>query len=378
MAGAMLAGCVKNESVITGDGSSERIAFDAPVVTIPTKATEIVSNYPKDKDFGVFAIKTADEIGVPNSAADATGTAYMDNVRCVANSTETPEYWKPEDRVYYWPKTGYLTFGAYAPHATNTTTAPATEWNAFSGFEFNDFTVNATSADQYDLLYSDPAYDKTKTSVVTDDPYDGVTLVFNHALSSIVFTVSAQPTGNDDKIYITNITVKNVYEKGDFNQNYYVDGGQKGTAAWTVKGGLVNYTVFSGEKLLGTAEEPINGSLENDATADTPDTDGKRRSDLILMPQNLAKGEGRASDATVEITYEIKNKDGIKTAEETVPFNLAVKNGGSRSYAWEMGKRYIYHISIGLEQIYFNPTVTPWEEVEGEVTVDTSDVVSEI
>jgi len=31
--------------------------------------------------------------------------------------------------------------------------------------------------------------------------------------------------------------------------------------------------------------------------------------------------------------------------------------------AWEMGKRYTYTITIGLEKIYFSPEVTEWVDV---------------
>ncbi len=374
LAGAALAGCVKNEEVATNDGSPKRITFDAPVVTIPTKATEIKDDYPNDWDFGVYALHTQNEIGLPISTTTVAGDMYMNNEQCVANKTaagETPDYWAPKDRNYYWPKNGYLTFAAYAPSkvADLWPTGAEVAWNAVDGFTFTDFTVDATPDNQIDLLYSAPVYNKKKTDMVTNQPYDGITIQFKHALSSIVFTAKTDDGAyGNDKISITNITVNNVYGKGDFAQNYYV-GGTTGTAAWTVKGGLENYTVYDGTGVELTATEaPINGTVDIAA--------GKSRSDLILMPQNLAAADRAAGspDATVDITYKITYANG-ETTSEKVTFKLAVKDNdsdtdGDPQYVWEMGKRYTYHITIGLNKIYFNPTVDVWTPVAGEVVGD--------
>ena len=43
----------------------------------------------------------------------------------------------------------------------------------------------------------------------------------------------------------------------------------------------------------------------------------------------------------------------------------------SHDHEWKMGKRYNYHITFGLNEIYFAPSITDW--VDYDVTVPTID-----
>ncbi len=369
----MLAGCVKNEPIAKDDGSPERITFDAPVVSVPTRATEIYGNYPRDKDFAVWALYHPMEYN-----ANYAYSVYMTNVRRIADDVTNPTQWAP-DTDYYWPKNGYLTFAAYAPSEVTAT------WNE-NGFTFTDFEVKDTPDDQIDLLYSDRQYDKHSTDMVTDTPYDGVTIPFKHALSSIVFKV--QTTGvssNATVIKLTGITVTNVVKKGTFAQNLTANReGDSNKPTWDIDAANQDnvedfYTVFSSTdgQLITSEEAFVNGAVDGEnekyGTANPPATpntieannDGKRRNDLIVIPQNLDRDGD--DDVSVFIEYTIQNGD-----EAAVPqghtFKLAVENqGAGLTNTWEMGKRYIYHIVIGLDKIYFNPQVTNWEEVIDDV-----------
>ncbi len=373
MAGAALAGCVKNEPIAKDDGSPERITFDAPVVSVSTRATEIFGSYPGDKDFAVWALYHPMEYN-----ANSAYSVYMTNVRCIADDVTNPTKWAP-DTDYYWPKNGYLTFAAYAPSEVTAT------WNE-NGFTFTDFEVKDTPDDQIDLLYSDRQYDKHSTDMVTDTPYDGVTIPFKHTLSSIVFKV--QTTGvssNATVIKLTGITVTNVVKKGTFAQNLTANReGDSNKPTWDIDAANQDnvedfYTVFSSTdgQLITSEEAFVNGAVDGEnekyGTANPPATpntieannDGKRRNDLIVIPQNLDRDGD--DDVSVFIEYTIQNGD-----EAAVPqghtFKLAVENqGAGLTNTWEMGKRYIYHIVIGLDKIYFNPQVTNWEEVIDDV-----------
>ncbi len=403
MAGAALAGCVKNEEMVKSDTSPERITFDAPVVSIPTRAEEIYGNYPANKDFAVYALYHESQYD-QNSFSAATSSMYMQNVKCVADNTTTASYWAPE-KVYYWPKNGYLTFAAYAPVLTSGVT-----WNA-NGFTFTDFTVNDTPDDQIDLLYSKRLYDKQKSNEVENQPYNGITIPFEHALSSIVFMAKTEADytvkKDDDSvdgskstvIKLTGITVNKVVKKGTFNQNLLAaktgdsdtntDTDTDNEPAWMVEAtnNLKDYTVYSstaGSELeLSNTEQYVNGAVDgNDETygtsnppatpngTDNVNNDGKRRSDLILIPQNLKRGDGNDDKVTVTIKYTIKTGTADAIDQEST-FQLAVapeNEGSDATYKWEMGKRYIYHIVIGLDKIYFNPQVTNWEDKTGIAT----------
>ncbi len=380
LAGSALAGCVKNEPIAEDDGSPEPITFDAPVVSVPTKAEEIVGNYPGDRDFAVFALyHTGDFVSYTGSSL------YMDNVQCKADNTTAPTTWNPET-TYYWPKTGKLTFAAYAP-AQVEKDKQTVSWDA-NGFHFTDFTVAGTSLDdpndanddpkavapagQYDLLYSGRVYNVTKNSsdkIATNNPYSGVTILFKHALSSIVFAAKTKETYDNTTIEITGIKVNNVVSKGTFDQHFTYDTTKKEeteAAKWTVSSGAAdvkNYVVF--EKKEGAASKILSSTTETYFGATTAAANGKRSSDLILIPQKLDEN-GR--EVTVTVNYTITHTENGITSVDPVSasFNLAV--GGetdAKTYEWEMSKRYTYHIHVGLDKIYFNPTVAEWADETG-------------
>jgi len=352
-ASAALVGCVKNEPNVKGDGSPAPITFDAPVVNIPTKATEIVSNYPTDKDFAVFALYYSG--GTYTNYAE--GVVYMDDVTCTKQDANN--YWAPA-KNYYWPKNGTLTFGAYAPSTVDAV------WDA-QGFKFDNFTVKENAAEQFDLLYSGRVFDQTKANNVTSEPYDGITILFKHALSSINFMVKHDDTDYTADGYtlkITKITVKNVYGAGSFAQGLKDEKEATPTedAKWTVSGDATNYVVFDGTTTAYTLTNTpayINGAVDAN--------NGTRRSDLILMPQVL-KQEGADAGVTVEIQYNIEHTvEGNTTViaqTATVDLSSGFKENNAADHtAWEMGKRYTYTITVGLDKIYFNPTVQDWTDI---------------
>ena len=386
MAGAALAGCVKNEPIASSDGSPGRITFDAPVVNVLTRAEEIFGNYPGTKEFAVYALYHLNAYGETAFTA-ATSAVYMTNVTCAADNTTTPTQWAPETTDYYWPKNGYLTFAAYAPAMTavsaeDTGTAVGVKWGA-TGFTFQNFTVEDEPTQQIDLLYSGRVYDQNKSSMATaGQPYKGVTIPFKHALSSIVFMAKTAATYQDATIKLTGIKVNNVVKKGTFVQNLTADkAGGTNVPAWTLNAAITenvkdSYAVFSSTdgKVLTDAAVYVNGAVdgENESYGDgsnppadpAASNDGVRRSDLIVIPQDFSRGDGETDKVTVTIEYTIQN--GTETpVPQTHTFQFASVNQGQPD-AWEMGKRYTYNIVIGLDKIYFNPQVTNWADVQGD------------
>ena len=95
-------------------------------------------------------------------------------------------------------------------------------------------------------------------------------------------------------------------------------------------------------------------------TNTTAATNGLRATDLILLPQNLA-------GVTLRVEYTIKNSDaGSQELAQIAELPLSTTNVA----AWEMGKRYIYNIIIGLDTIYFEPYVQDWVDVDmGNLTI---------
>ncbi len=383
LAGTMLAGCVKNEEAVKSDSSPARITFDAPVVSVPTRADEISNSYPTNKDFGVYARCHVGDFTDFNAT-----TSYMDNVQCTykghtitvpSGETAPSDYWAPA-QAYYWPKTenSKLTFGAYAP-SSNATEWPSAQvaWDE-NGFKFTDFKVNDTPTSQIDLLYSARIFNKTKANNQTDvNPtnYDGIQIPFKHALSSIVFTARAL---NANTVKLKSIKVKNIYSKGTFNQGLtHSSTGDTESAGWSNYSEPQEYAIYTasaGDNSALTAD--VNNPKTFNSTGAA--TGGVRKSDLIVLPQNLDKtgratgyalntGETEKQDAIVTVTYQIYNGSAWSEDQEST-FGLATGSAANPVYTWDMGKRYTYNISIGLYEIYFAPTVENWNPEDGLLT----------
>ena len=366
LAGAALVSCTKNDPAVNEE--QQLITFASPVVSLNTKsATEVWNNYPTAEiyNFAVWAKYFVD--GSYGNDAYKTGTyktwdagqTYMNEV-VVKYGNNT---WAPAQN-YYWPKNGSLTFIAYAP----TNIQAITDVNG-NGIQITGHTVATNPKDQLDILFSERAYNKQMVDDDTvaegttgsqpgnaNDPYTGVHLSFKHALSSILFNIK---TKEDYSTASTTITLKKIevhqaVSKGSFNQNLADKNGATTTdadataPAWTFDTTPVraNYVVdkTADIKLSTTAYYPTG------ITNTTAATNGLRATDLILLPQNLA-------GVTLRVEYTIKNSDaGSQELAQIAELPLSTTNVA----AWEMGKRYIYNIIIGLDTIYFEPYVQDW------------------
>ena len=376
LAGAALVSCTKNDPAVNEE--QQLITFASPVVSLNTKsATEVWNNYPTAEkyNFAVWAKYFVD--GSYENDAYKTGTytnwaagqTYMDEVVVkFGNNT-----WAPAQN-YYWPKNGSLTFIAYAP----TNIQAITDVNG-NGIQITGHTVATTPKDQLDILFSERAYNKQKVDDDTvangttgslpgdaNDPYTGVHLSFKHALSSILFNIK---TKEDYSTASTTITLKKIevhqaVSKGSFNQNLADKNGATTTdadataPAWTFDATPVraDYVVDNTADIILSTTVHYPAGITNATAA----TNGLRATDLILLPQDLA-------GVTLRVEYTIKNSD--KGSDEL--YQIAeLPLGTSAVAAWEMGKRYIYNITIGLDTIYFEPYVQDWVDVDmGNLTI---------
>ena len=339
--GIVLSSCVKNEPANTFGASDAKITFEAPAVGATTRAIpgEIDNSaaYPVDEKFNVWGWY---------HEGDYTNFAALTNYMTQANGkpimvAKEGNTWAPATD-YFWPKTGKLTFAAYSP-----ADAAGTFTHTAQGLQIEGFTVPAVGA-QYDLMYSDRAYNRTSSdnnySGSATNTYDGVDIVFHHALSSIVFKVGTKEnysTGADIDFKIKSITIKNVYGAGDFNETL-TDGTTTRTPAWRATGNAdAHYVAFTGNFAV-----PEDGATYTEPTG---------AADLILLPQSF---EGNDA-AVVEIAYTYETAaSGEIAATET----FILKNS-TNAKTWEPNKRYTYRILFGLDKITFAPIVENWEDV---------------
>ena len=344
MAGAALVSCTKNESVETPE--QDVITFAEPVTALNTKAVEIGAKYPESQNFSVFAHYYTEAEGGYTKFAD--GDIYMDDVETAYNSDINGWDSKtgPSNINYYWPKQGTLTFAAYSPSVVNA------KYDA-EGIHFEDFTVDTDCTKQFDLLYSERAYDKTKADMVKDKPYSGVELKFNHALSSILFTVKTDEDYSSDnfEIILKKLSIKNVSSKATFNQKLD-DAKNAVTASVAGNFGWGTYNINETEYVAYEAAQTLTNVLAytNNIKVTNPRENDVNNTNLILIPQTWP-------DRQLYIEYQIVNKNVTPNTvvDQTATFDL--------TSPWERGKRYVYNLTFGFDKIYFDPVVTEWDEV---------------
>lgn len=335
------------------------IHFNNPAVSSLTRSIgEIQTSYPQDETFNVYALWTQGDYSLWGD-----GTLYMDNIKVVnqplLGEVGDKSGWAPE-QDYYWPKTGKLTFAAYSPsraaqHGTITYDGAGLKIDNFviRPDGYNSTTDAQSTTAQYDLLYSVRTYDCTSsTGGMT---YNGVDIHFKHALSSVQFTVKTMEAYAGD-ILLKNITLKKIGSKGTFMQTI-TDGAKSDTESpqWSAPSGMVEkYEVFNdpmGKKVTNEVVKLSDASLNG--------------IDMILLPQDFTLN----ANAELCITFSIPQGGGMLDQTITRKLQDLAFTGSTMGAKWEIGKRYIYHLTFALNKIHFSPEVAAWED-GGNLTIE--------
>ena len=368
LAGIVLASCVKNDvkSPLTKE---VRIGFAAPVLytNVDSKAAvygEIGSHmypgtntnysYPREESFRIFAVEHSGNLvswETNTKAADFNNTAISYNGSLDA--------WAPITAgggFYYWPDNKMLSFAAVSPANLQLGDAVVPTYGT-TGVEIRDFTVADNPALQYDLLFSKRCVNATAGSMIDGaDYYSGVPIVFQHALSSIHFSLKKDATVTET-VTLVSITLKNVKKKATFNENITNEVVYASAPAWTVSADnedKQNYASFTGE-----VEFPINPRYVSDLAA-SDDVEGKPKDNdvshpLLMIPQSLG------NDVVVEVKYKVGTE--VKTRNVQINQYPAV----SPIVSWEVGTRYTYRLYYSQDAqlddiIYFSPSTEGWTE----------------
>ena len=364
---ALLIGCVKiDPTTTTGQESEAVIAFDCPIVAPKVKSVEEFRSYPDDLHFrvwGYYSESNAQHI-LSNSL-----TMYMNG----AEFSKQGDTWASVGKNYYWPKSGYLDFVAYAPATLQVALTDANPtFKTISGqdyVQFGKYTV-PDKADE-DLLISDVEYGCTRPGVGDA----GAPLRFNHVLSSVVFKVNSSIYGDRDNVdpnrvdtdlRVTKIEILQVRSRGILNVNMRTN--KKSCTTFegvTLKKDFTGYNSDTGTVL--TDEFQFCHDMQI-----APEKVGTHSlTNLILLPQRLL------DDVVLRVTYDMTNstmseangtneevwiKDQVKT----------IKMNECGVTEWEVGTRYCYNISLGLNKIQCSAEVSDWSITD--ITTDVEDL----
>ncbi|MDD5821888.1 MAG: fimbrillin family protein, partial [Prevotella sp.] len=281
----LLSSCGMENLVSDGGGDSDIIRFDVACPDTAegsrgafTRASKLTSL----PDFKVYAY-------------NASGTAVINGKVFTANGTSK------DGTAYYWPKTGNVTFYAFAP-ASNGSVVFNTSSKTLT------YTAPAAQGSQQDVIYA---------TATKSRPTDGkVSLAFKHATAALSVSWSrAGDLPSTTTVSVSNVKVCNVKQTGTLSfgsgmtaggSNISSDLGASGlmmlapqtTSPW--KNGA--FTSSSGSYLAVSCKVNANGSyVVGSASADG----------TVYYPLSQALTAGRAT--TVNLVFGTKQSDGSRT-----------------------------------------------------------------
>ena len=326
-----LASCVKNE--VRVNAPDKEITFQ----TVSTKAGVAFDKTHKFYSYAYFLDK-----GKTWDPNHTNAQAYIDNALIAYESSPSGNYWAAA-KPYYWPKQGSLTFFAW----TDDTPAPSVGTGADvtcahdTGIKITGYSVKDNL--NKDILVAEIAKDKTKNESVTGrDWTNGVPTVFRHALAKVEFEVNKRMAYENVTFKVKSITLNNVSTKGTFTQ-----GSPDETTGWKWSDWAEtdNLTVFSSTTGMEVTQTANPAPAKFDALNSGDYS--------IVLPQDFD------ATPTLTIVYDIITSYTGTPVTETVTETKALNEIYTSN--WESKKKYVLGITLGLNEIYWDPSVEAWE-----------------
>lgn len=357
VAAMVLAGCTKDESFV----EQQEIGFQplaykasqtkANVITDATYGT-------KDPEFGLFAYQLADDKTFDADKDEAK--LYIDNKRVHYDSGN----WRTDPKSF-WPLQGSLTFIAYSPYSVKDKVTHA----IMDVVDANQSTVKASvlkitnfeagTTNQKDLMWSNLSKDKTSNGKINDviqgeikQEYNGVPILFNHALC---------------RIKITAKTAENYSSFATYNLKQIQVVGLKDNATLTVTDDAAVWSDVSNDlttfDFYAPATYKVLSANSDTVTYMNAETAGNG---LLAIPQSL---EG----VTLKVTYTMTVDPNGQVADdevvtETTKVVTLFKDDVLETL--EQNKVYTLNLSISADEILYSPDVVAWDETgSGDYTV---------
>lgn len=369
-----MSSCVSDQMNSAGEVTGPvKLTFDSPVLTSNSgtranyygevgnhtyEGSSTVYTYPKEEDFTIYAVQHDGDFAGWTSATpheiNNTTVRFDQSVDGWAPKTAANEY-------YYWPA-GKMSFAASSPADLELPGADRTY--GANGLTITDFEIQNDAAKQYDLLFSTRTINKTSADMIQGASYySGIPIQFQHALSSVRFSIKNE---TDADVVLKEIKVYGVKYKGDFAENLaentsdysqYVRGDNV-NPEWTLDSDIID-EANGYEGFHGSVTFPISAQyVASLAASDTDAADENEEShQLLLMPQTLS------DDACVKVTYTVNGHQHSKIAK----FNEWKDTSNNDVDAWQMGVRYTYRLvysqgTADKDKIYFSPSTDQWVE----------------
>lgn len=369
---AEFASCTKTE---TPAESGPEIAFS--VARYKTKANEedYKTNH-QNVPFGVYSWFK----GV--SASD--NADFMVNQKVTYDATNNR--WAPDGTTYYWPKSGSLDFIGYSPYSFSGNTAAPFPTITETSFSYPAWNVNAHQ--DVDVMYADKVTGLTgATGTQKTYFYNGVPMLFHHALAKVNFQVKAAYTEVTDpvtgtktkwEITVESIKVNDILTTGSFSLNYNNGVWEKPTTADA--NGTDRY-VWTPD--AGPSTTDLTLDLTNVANPLVAGTEYALNSDVFVMPQLLDGTQSVDMVVTIKTYRDINDGNGYQLVLTETSVDIPGVLSSGTLTAWEMNQNVTYSFnfapsygtSTGTDSdgdgipdvmptvVYFDPAVDEWQNV---------------
>lgn len=335
---ATLASCSKSEDIEAPQAQKE-IAFS--VATDKSRAPIEGTSFANDQKIYV-------------SAYNSVSGNYFSGVEF----SKAGDTWKAGK---YWPINGVTNFLAYAfTPAADTQTTPVMDaddakWGDTSGanwaqqvtFDFGDKSlcykpvaaggseVATTMTPYVDLLYASGEQAKEKD-------YNSVSMTFKHTGAWIVFKVKLNATLlANTSLKLNQFKLVNIYKGGKLTiDNTKYPGAQ---ASWDFTG-------------VSAADYAIESFPQQNTTA-IDNTEGLAVTQTEFVPANIfGIIIPEQKQTAIEFKYTLAS-EAAAFAAQTATYTYPLSNFGK----WEMGKKYVYEITINFGEITITPSVADWD-----------------
>lgn len=345
----VLSGCAGEGVEETSSSSSSEINFDAYVgrnasTRVGINDIDSIKAIRWNSGFGVFARY--------NHTDGKTITSLMDDEHV---------YWKGDhwgyDHIRFWPSAGTVDFYAFASWVPGITLDNEPESN-----EANiKFTSNVSPID---LLWAYQPKQKAPTS-----PNSKVTFQFKHATARLGLDIKANQKLEKNGAVIT-VEEVDLYGpedyKGVFDMVGYLNlktGGwhvvkEESTRwyyAWTPTGKVGKENGNDGKEDGEKKCQKLSASQLNDTTKIITND---RNSYIFIIPQT------KDEKFHLKITYTVKQGDFVEkvTVKKNLLEVLDPSETSNKSFTFERGKAYVFHLILSLDPIDFKvtPTVNEW------------------
>ena len=335
-----LAACTKSE---ISTPAQKEISYKAYTTTNKVSKAIIDHSFyaPDDPAFGIWALYQPTDWSTNKNVSNFwVGTAANASAQIVNTTNDATGYWKNNAGIDYWPISGKLAFIGYSPYENVSSKAQV----SLSDTDKLTLTVtnfsSATGSWVADLMYSDPVEKSENDTKYKPDgsteKYDGVPVMFHHALSMITIKAKAAETYTNYTFTINSINLT-IDDKATLTAKAVPN--SAATASWSEAD-------TEGTKTL-TLTSAASAGLTTDYVA--------MSEPVLVIPQTLDASAGDGYDKLV-INYTLTHNAVASTVEKTIYIQKA-----STLESLVMNKKYNLNLEFSLTEIKYSPDVTPWE-----------------